>query len=428
MFGSITAVMAQGAAMVVSVVSIPLTARYLGPERYGVWVTMDSLAALAIVSDLGLGRALVLTLSRSQGEDDARMGAELVSTAFWALCGIALLFLTIAAVLVASVSWPGFFSASTSVDPGELRTAMGVLLACFALSLPLQTFPAVFQAQQRAYTASFWSIGASIASLAALLVVVHLHGGLVILVVAVLGVPTLVNAVSGLALFRGIARPLTPRPSLISRVALRHLTALGSKYIVTNLASFGMFESQPLIIAHTLGPAQVGAFFIAERVISIPWVCMSLMTNPLLPAYSEARARNDWTWIWQTLRRSMVLAMAVAVVSAVGLWAFGGLAISLLSRSTLRAPTPVLVWLGMYTVLVILNTPLPVLLYASERVGVQAAVATANAVVTVVAGVVLTLTMGLVGMALAMVIGYALVNIPAQVLLTRRLYSTHLLR
>jgi O-antigen/teichoic acid export membrane protein len=42
-------------AIFVSVVSVPLTIRYLGSERYGAWVTITTILTFLGITDFGLG-------------------------------------------------------------------------------------------------------------------------------------------------------------------------------------------------------------------------------------------------------------------------------------------------------------------------------------------------------------------------------------
>src|SRR2546423_1279703 len=46
---------AKGVSMATTLITVPLTLRYLGPERYGVWMTMSSVMMMMVFADLGLG-------------------------------------------------------------------------------------------------------------------------------------------------------------------------------------------------------------------------------------------------------------------------------------------------------------------------------------------------------------------------------------
>src|ERR1700745_3408471 len=86
-----TSYIAKGLTVLASFVSVPLTVDYLGSERYGVWLTINSLLLWMALSDFGLaGTALVNALSEAVGNHDRGAARRYVASAFWALLTIAL--------------------------------------------------------------------------------------------------------------------------------------------------------------------------------------------------------------------------------------------------------------------------------------------------------------------------------------------------
>ena len=77
--------------IVISFVSVPLTVNYLGPERYGVWLTIGSLLTWMSMTDFGIaGNALVNLLADAHGKEDKRLAGQHASSAFWTLVGFEL--------------------------------------------------------------------------------------------------------------------------------------------------------------------------------------------------------------------------------------------------------------------------------------------------------------------------------------------------
>ncbi len=69
-----TAVVSGGAARVLSslltLISLPLAVRYLGPERYGVWATVVSVAVWVNLLDLGIANSLTNLVSQAYARQD----------------------------------------------------------------------------------------------------------------------------------------------------------------------------------------------------------------------------------------------------------------------------------------------------------------------------------------------------------------------
>jgi O-antigen/teichoic acid export membrane protein len=408
-------------AVVTGLAAVPLTVGYLGSERYGVWLTLSSLLNWFAVSDFGLGgNALVNALADADGREDRKLTRELVSTAFWMLVGIAALLTLLMATLLPLIPLAKVFNVSSSISVRELMLAVAVAFGLFALNFPTGVFPAVYYGHQEGSRAAAWATLGNLAAFAALLVVTRREGGLMQLVLGVYGARLAVNVACGVHLV-GHAKPwLRPSPGATSLRALRRLAGLGSHYALVQLASVGVFQSQPIILTHAIGPTAVVTFSVALRLLSLPITLVQLVTGPLMPAFGEARARGDWSWIWGTLRRSLLVAGLVASACYLVL----GPITSYLVRQWVgpaAVPEPFLVaLLCAYGLFAALAAPLSSALFGLERTGGQAGVALLNAAVTVGGGVALAHALKLPGMGLATAAGM-LVNLLGQILETRRM-------
>src|ERR1044071_2449006 len=70
-------------------ISTPLVLRYLGVERYGIWLALGSFVAIASHIDFGLTNGVVNGVAAAAGRGDRRSESEVVSTAFLMLSAIA---------------------------------------------------------------------------------------------------------------------------------------------------------------------------------------------------------------------------------------------------------------------------------------------------------------------------------------------------
>jgi O-antigen/teichoic acid export membrane protein len=421
----VTSMISQGLIIGTGMVSVPLTVHYLGPERYGVWLTLNSLWNWLAISNLGFGgNALINKLSEANGRDDRESARELVATAFWSLTGIAAVLAILFALAFQFVPWGAVFNATGAVELSELHRAIIISMACFVLMFPISIVDAVYQGHQQGYIGNIWNMAASVISLIALVGVTRAKGGLPVLILSLSGA-RIVLTVANLCYLFGRQYPwLLPTPRAVSRRSLRELLSLGLKYLAAQMAGIGMFQSQPMIIAQILGPAQVGLFNIAQRLVTLPLMVVQMFTFPLMPAYGEAQARRDWPWVRHTLWRTLAIsAVATTIMSS---------CLAVLARPVIKlwvgpqnVPDKGLVFaLCLYVVVAAVVTPASVMLYGVQRVGGQAIIAGLNAVFTVVGGIILTRAMGTAGMALAMAIAFFFVNLLGQALQTRQLFNS----
>jgi O-antigen/teichoic acid export membrane protein len=414
----VTSVLAQGITILAGFISLRLTLNYLGEERYGVWLTINTLLNWLYVSQMGLGgNALVNKLSEAYGKDDNNLAQEIAATAFWSLAGIAALFFLLFVLSLPFVNWSPIFNTSEAVAASELQLSVILAFICFVMMFPTSMVDAVYQSYQEGYIGNIWNIAGSIFSLIALIAVTRTEGGLPLLVASLFGVRLLFSFFNAGYLFFFRHPWLMPSPKAVTKNSFKELMNLGSKYLLAQFSGIGMFQSQPVIITQVTGPSGVTIFGIAKSLLTLPSTVVLMMTNPLLSAYGEAKARGDWDWIRKTLKRTLIASAIGSILMVLPLCFFAKTIIYYWTkgRTEVLPSNELIAVFGIYVVLNCIATPASVMLYGIQRVGAQAIYSLINAVLTVVLGIVLTQIYGLLGMAIAMTLAYALVNPIAQI-------------
>ena len=402
-----TSILSQALAVLSSIISVPLTVHYLGPERYGVWLTISSLITWMTVTDFGLtGNALVNLIAEASGKDDRNLARQYASSTFWTLIAITTTIAATFVLLFGHIPWQTVFRVSAATSLDELRAACALALAIFVLTLPLNMLTAVYNAYQDGFVANLWTIAANAIALVSLIVVTQFHGGLPNLVVALSGTRVVVGIANGCYLFFYRYRWLRPRISAVRWRHIRRLLSLGSKYMVGQLAALGVGQSQPMIITQVLGPSYVPIFVIAHRLITMPQTLVYIATAPFVSAYSEAKARGDWQWIRSAVKNATIVSLAVGLALVMGL-AVASKPIIRLWAGPATVPDAVLViWLSAYTVLGIAVNPSAQMLWGLERVGIPVLALAACAVLTVKLEIVFARWWGLSGLSAAMTVSF----------------------
>src|SRR5947209_10072676 len=135
MQGTIAAVAARGLGSLTGLITVPLCVRYLGAERYCVWITIGSAIAFLGFTDFGLAASLTNLLGKAFGENDREAARRYVMTTFVVLSVVAL-FLTAAGIFFARPFATLMFP---SVDPALIRRevvpSLVIALASFTFSL-----------------------------------------------------------------------------------------------------------------------------------------------------------------------------------------------------------------------------------------------------------------------------------------------------
>ena len=401
---------ARGVSILTVLISIPVTLKYLGVERFSVWMTITSLTALLSFADFGLGNGLMNAVARCHANGDREGVRSYTSAALVALGGLALLLIIASLVVSPSIPWATLLAVDPRQLPaGELTRVMSVFVICLAIGIPVTVVQRVQLALQLGYLASLWQLAASATGLLSLLLAVVLRAPLAWLVIASLGTPSLVLAVSGV-IFWTRQRP-AERPALML-AQWKHgleLARWGMLFFVIQVAGAAAFGSDTLIIAHVLGPQAVAQYSVVSRLTEGLVMVSALFLTPLWPAYADAYARGDNLWI----RKTLVSSLGATVVATA---AMAGLLVALSKPLTLAWVGPRVGYsMGLFAacsawaVLKSAGNALSMFLNGVGWIGFQAVVAALLACAAIPLKILFAWKLGVIGVPLALALGYVVI-------------------
>lgn len=398
---------ARVVAIFVSFVSVPLAARYLGAERYGMWLTISSVVAILGPLDLGIGNGLLQRVSAAMGRDDRDEARASVSTALAFLGALGLIVAGVGLVLGSIAPWAAVFNVSSNEAAAEAGPLATVVIVLFAAGLPLSVAGTVQSALQSGYVAALWSGVGSLASLGALVVAIAAGAQLPVLAAALMGAG-LLAALANLVVLTRRQRPwLSPRLRDVSRSTGSALLRTGGVFLVLQLAGLIGYQVDNIVIAQLRGSAEVQQYAIPFRMFAVAPALVGVALMPLWPAYREALARGDRAWVLHTLKRSAIFAAAVDVPVAIVL-AVAGPAILAAWVGAAVTPTPLLLaGLALWCAMNSINAPLAMLLNGADAIRFQAACATAMAIANVILSVLLVQHIGVAGAVVGTIVSQA---------------------
>lgn len=396
---------AKGVALVTTLVSVPLTLGYLGPERFGVWMTLSAIIALLGFTDLGLGNSLLNGVAHAAGRNDLAGIRVNVSNGFLMLLGVAAVFGLAFALLYGQIPWVHLFNVASPEAQAEAGPAAAVLVACFLLGLPAGTFQQVRLGLQQGYVNSLFVGFGNVLGLTLVLVAIQLQLGLPWLVLAMAGGPLLATFVNGSVL---LARSPWLRPNLhdarpsVARALLR----VGLLFLILQAAVAVAFTSNSVIIAAILGPSAVATYAVVAKLFMIPTVLVGLALGPLWPAYREALSRGDVKWVRRTFRRSIRLSLSVAGIASAGLVAIGLPVIRVWAGSSVQPSFVLVLAVGIWTTLNAVGSAVAMFLNGAQALRFQVVTAVVMATVNIFLSIALTARIGISGVVWGSVVAY----------------------
>jgi len=425
--GAASGLAGRGVALLVSLVTLPLTVRYLGKLEYGVWVTISSSVMLFSVLDFGIANTLTNFISEAYAEDDCEKAQGYFATAFWLTVGVAAVLAVLGVVVWRGVDWGALLHLHDAVLIAQARMCIAISIAFFAVSLPLNLANRVLSGYQQVHLANYFSMTNSVLGLVAVVSVVLARGNIVHLMAAYCAAMVTGSVLLNVWL-SGWHKPwIRAHPGKVSRSRMRGLFGQGALFFALQLTTLVVFNSDNLVITHYLGAAEVTPYSIAWRLTTYATMMQTILIPSFWPAFTEAYRKRELAWMRSTYNemvRKTVLAVS-AVALLIGL--FGRPAIHLWAGPA-AVPGPLLLWtLAGWAVLVTVTTNQALLLTATGRLRLEAGVAVIAAVANLGLSIVLVQRIGAEGVIVATILSFVVFMVVPQAWEVRRVLKGILL-
>ena len=407
-------VVASIASRVVSVVltllSVSLTLPYLGVERFGIWMTVASFAAMLTFLDLGVGNALTNRVTHRAAEDNPASLRQTISggLAFLALIGLGMgLLLWLIALYL---PWASVMKLEQAELLSETRQAAMTFAVLFGLSIFTGGIQRVFAGLQQAYIGHVATAVASVAACIGLWFAARAQLGISALLTIMLGA----QSVAGLFLLWWLAAHKQFAFKSIThfgRLESRHLFKAGGLFFLLQIGTMIGWGADSLIISSTLGVAQVAVFSVVQRLFQFATQPMGILNAPLWGAYADAHARHDKLFIRKTLKHSLLITFAGASLGVLLLLLFHTWLIEKWTHGSIVAPIAFVAFFAVWVIFDALGNAFAMFLNGTGIVRQQVLVTMLFVVLVLPLKLVLVDSMGLVAIPVATIAAYLITHV-----------------
>jgi O-antigen/teichoic acid export membrane protein len=412
----------KGISFVTSILTVRWTLRYLGTERYGMWVTISSFVLLLSFADLGLGNGLLNVVAEGTGREDREAIQRAVSSAFWILSAVAALLLCAGAAAYPFLHPERILNVHSTQAVREAGPALAMFFVCFVANLPLGAVSGTRMGLQQAYISSVWSIAGAAATLAALWIAINASAGLPVLILALLGPGLVTSALNGFTLFGINRRDLWPSPAAFSMQTARRLLRIGLMFFILQIAISVAIQTDNLVIAQIKGADAVAVYAVPGRMFSMANGVIALLSFSMWPAFAEASARSDRAWIRKGFRRVMIASMGAALVAVTILTIAGNRILALWVGPQMHASHTLLLWFALQGLVLAYMQPIGVLLNGLSQFRLQVKLSIVMAGLNLALSILCVREYGIAGAAMGTVISFLLVQVvPFSILVSRLL-------
>lgn len=408
----LTNVASKLSAMLVMVLSVSWTVPYLGAERFGIWMTVSSFAAILSFLDLGIGNALTNRTAQAANANKEETLQKVV-TGGLVLLGLLAVVMSIGLMSVGLIlPWSTLVKIQNPQLMGEVKNTAIVFFALFSLSIFTNGVARVVCGLQRGFEAHLSDILGSLIGLLALDFAVNEQAGPPILLFCFMGGRIL----GGLSLFATLwFRGLFSSNGWVEncREEASKLIHIGGPFVLLQIGTIVGWGADNLIIASVNGAASVAAFSVIQRLIQFASQPLAIMNAPLWAAYTDADTSNDRAFIKKTFAKSIKLTFGVAILGAVILVLSGREIIAEWTKGSIPISLSLLVAMAFWMVLESTGNALGVLLNGLGIIRQQVLVVTTFVIIALPLKLCLAHLAGSFGVVVAGILAYTLVTVGA---------------
>lgn len=309
--------LALASASLLAFFTVRWTLPYLGKDRFGMWMTLASLAGMMSIADLGIGNALVSRVAATRA-DSRRACADAITGGLGLLAGLAVGFAVLIGAFAWVIPWHRVFSLPAESEAVcEFRQGATLFGPIFGVFLLAGGVRKVYEGLQQGFVVHLASAGASLCALAALWDASNRQLGIPWLFGVTFGVT---NACLLFLLVPLFAKGLLQRERMLAAIRSEHrqLLHVGGMYLVLQFGSLAMSGSEAFLISIMSGPGAVASFAIVQRFFQYVATPARLINAPMWGAYADAHARHDTDYIRRCLSRLVLGTGGGTLVLVVG--------------------------------------------------------------------------------------------------------------
>lgn len=302
--------------MVFVYLTIPYLLKFLGEESYGVWVTIFSVVNILFFIDGGISNGLKTKLAKTISTKNNKLAKEYVSTAYFSILIIAIVFFVVGFALLNVVDLKSLLNISDNIESTSIKDTFLIALVFIVFNFIISLYKTLYYAIQKAAIVEFSTFIYRVSIFFFLLYGIHNLSGSLKYVAFIYG---FVNVFIGLIftiLFFKKNKSLAPRIAFFNKKRLKDLMGLSLGFFIIQLCLIIIFATDNILISNLINPAEVTKYNITLKLFQVLITISIIVLDPFWALFSDAYEKKDFIWIRKTIKRlnKLFLLLVVFVV------------------------------------------------------------------------------------------------------------------
>ena len=287
----------KGTSIIVNLLLVTLTIKYIDPSRYGIWLTLSSIIAWFSFFDMGFGHGLRNKFTEAIALNQLEKAKEYVSTTYFI---IAIIFFVIWLVFFGLnffIDWPYFLNAPQAMLE-ELSLLAIIVFSFFCLQIVLKTINTILIADQKPAVASFLDMLSQLIVLVTIyLLTLYTEGSIIYLGITVGAAPIFISMIFSIYFYNNEYKAYKPSLKHINLSYLKDIFSLGYKFFFIQISVVIIYQSNNIIIAQVGSPNDVTVFNIAFKYLHLALLLFTIIVTPFWSAFTDAYTQKDFSWM-----------------------------------------------------------------------------------------------------------------------------------
>lgn len=295
----------KGLGIILSILILPVTLKYLTNYEYGIWVTINSILTWINYFDIGLGNGLRNKLTEAIAVDNYKLGREYVSTTFLLLSIISISFGLMFSIANIFIDWNHFLNIDNSVP--DLSEIVFIVIWCLCFNFILRTVGIIYISNQEIWKNNLMTFLGTLLSFCIIIILtLTTTGNLLYVAVAYSISPLIIYIIAYLISFNGKYKNLKPQKSFIKlREHSKGLGSLGIKFFLLQLTSLILFSTSNILISKFYSPLEVTPFNICTKYFNVIIMFFTIIAAPLWSSITDAYKKEEYGWIINSMNKML---------------------------------------------------------------------------------------------------------------------------
>lgn len=300
----------RGMNILISFLYVPLLIHSLNEYKYGIWLTITSIVAWFNLLDIGLGNGLRNRLTEALAQKNKMHARVLISTAYASLFFFTSLLIIIFLLASEYIDWCKILNVPSGYAD-ELTDLINIVVVLFLVQLFFSIINSILFAFQRPFFSTLVTTLGQLLSFGAVCCSIYVfkNSSLVVLGLLISASPILILCVMSFYILKYRYKEFTPSIKYINFSYLPSILNLGIKFFYLQIVTIILYQTSNLIIARTLGQAEVAEYNIIYKYIGVINMIFTIIVLPYWSATTDAYAKSDFEWIQKSVKRMFKVRM-----------------------------------------------------------------------------------------------------------------------